>query len=182
VNRDDSVKRLKLDKLKKEEQDAKLTQDPQYIRGLVLAGAKYLFPEFCGLIFFKAMGREVHDRCVHLLRTKSMKALSEDRDIEPARKAVTQDDYELDDVVPILWALYLYALDNIIGMTNWRQQFEQAAVRSRFNYSDFNRRMLFQQLENLDKVYQKRAVPTAWSEGMEKHKGIFNYVRATTIR
>jgi hypothetical protein len=39
--------------------------------------------------------------------------------------------------------------------------------------------MLFQQLESLDKVYQKRAVPTPWSEGMERHKSIFKYVRET---
>ena len=50
-NRDDGINRLRLINLKKEEQDARLAQDEIYIRGLVLAGAKYLFPEFCGLYF-----------------------------------------------------------------------------------------------------------------------------------
>ena len=177
-HRDDCVRRMKLEKLRKEDQDARLAEDPTYIRGLVLSGAKYLFADFCGLILFRALGTEMHGKAGKLLQTKSMVPLLENRDLEPARGMIDRGEFRVDDPVPILWPLYLYCLSNIIEMPNWRQQFEQAAVRSRFNYSDFNRNALFNQLDSIDKVYQRRPLPTEWSEGMETHKGIFNYIRA----
>jgi hypothetical protein len=85
---------------------------------------------------------------------------------------------KLGDVFAVLWGLYNYCLENIIEQASWRQQFEQAAVRSRFNYSEYNRKALFGELENLDRVYQKRPLPHPWSEGIEKYRGIFSYVRA----
>jgi hypothetical protein len=52
------------------------------------------------------------------------------------KAVLAEDEYEISDVVSVLWGLYNYCLENIIAQTSWRQQFEQAAVRSRFNYSD----------------------------------------------
>jgi hypothetical protein len=165
-----------LEKLKKEDQDAKLVQDAVYIRGLVLAGAKYLFVDFCGLVLFRALGPELYTSTDRILNTKSMKPLLTDRDLEPMRTALQNDDFQEADVVTVLWGLYNACLENIIEQSSWRQQFEQAAVRSRFNYSDYNRKALFSELENLDRVYQKRSIPRPWSEGMEKNKGIFAYI------
>jgi hypothetical protein len=153
-----------------------LVQDESYIRGLVLAGAKYLFVDFCGLIFYRALGSQLHEAAIDILNTKSMKPIFTDHDFAPFQRVITEADFVQNDVVAVLWGLYNYCLENIIGQTTWRQQFDQAAVRSRFNYSDYNRKSLYAQLENLDQVYQKRPVPQPWSEGIEKHKGIFKYV------
>jgi len=60
---------------------------------------------------------------------------------------IDRGEFDVDGSVPILWALYLYCLSNIVEMPNWRQLFEQASVRSRFNYSDFNRNALFNGLD-----------------------------------
>ena len=119
---------------------------------------------------------------VDILNTKSMKPIFLDRDFAPMQKALNQMEFGQDDVITVLWGLYNYCLEVIIGQANWRQQFDQAAVRSRFNYSDFNRKALFGQLETLDKVYQKRPFPQEWSEGIEKSKGIFNYVTKQLLR
>jgi hypothetical protein len=175
-HRDDAIKRLRLEKLKKEDQDAKLVQDAAYIRGLVLAGAKYLFVDFCGLVLFRALGPAVYGSADRILNTKSMKPMFTDKDLEPMRTALQNDDFQEDDLITVLWGLYNACLENIIEQASWRQQFEQAAVRSRFNYSDYNRKALFGELENLDRVYQKRSIPRPWSEGIEKNKGIFSYV------
>jgi hypothetical protein len=171
------VKRLRLERETKEAQDAKLVQDALYNRGLVLAGAKYLFVDFCGLVLFRALGASIYDNASRLLQTKSISPVFLDRDIEPMKTVLANGDFEPADVFAVLWGLYNYCLENIIEQSSWRQQFEQAAVRSRFNYSDYNRRVLFAQLENLDRVYQKRRIPQPWSEGIEEHKGIFAYIR-----
>ena len=97
-------------------------------------------------------------------------------DFLPLRKVIEAGEFDKQDVIAVLWGLYNYCLENIIGQTTWRQQFDQAAVRSRFNYSEYNRKSVFAQMENLDRVYQKRAIPQPWSEGIEKSKGIFEYV------
>lgn len=176
-NRDDAIKRLKADKLKKEDQDAKLSEDSVYTKGLVLAGAKYLFPEFCGLLLFRALGKEMHTIGPKLVATKSMKSMVAERSFETIRKAIETEEFEDGDFFAIAWALYNFCLEQIIGLPSWRQQFEQAAVRSRFNYSEFNRRELYKQLEALDKVYQKRPFPAPWSQGFEERKGIFAYFK-----
>lgn len=175
-NRDEAVKRLRIEGLKKEDQDARLVQDGGYIRGLVLAGAKYLFVDFCGFILFRALGSEVYEQAPRLLLGRSMRPMFESRDLGTFEAVIASDDYQPDDVFAVLWALYNYCLENIVEQASWRQQFEQAAVRSRFNYSEYNRRALFAQLENLDRVYQKRPLPQPWSEGIEKSRGIFSYV------
>jgi hypothetical protein len=177
-NRDDAVERLRIQNLKKEDQDAKLVQDPAYIRGLVLAGAKYLFVEFVGMILFTALSDQVYDKAPAILKSRSMAAMFKERDIKPMRTVYENDDYKEDDLIPTLWAVYNYCLENLVNQTSWRQQFEQAAVLSRFNYSDYNRRTLYGELINLDTVYQKRAYPTPWSEGIEKARGIFAYAAA----
>ncbi len=93
-NRDDAVRRHRLDKEKKEAQDARLVQDGAYIRGLVLAGAKYLFVDFCGLVLFRALGASLYDNAARLLQTKSMKPMFSERDIEPMKAVLADDDYE----------------------------------------------------------------------------------------
>jgi hypothetical protein len=93
-NRDEAVKRLKLEKLKKEDQDAQLVRDGSYIRGLVLAGAKYLFVDFCGLILFRVLGASIYDVAGNLLQTRSMKPVYTMRDLEPMRNVLLKDDFE----------------------------------------------------------------------------------------
>jgi hypothetical protein len=55
------------------------------------------------------------------------------------RTVIENGDFREDDLIPVLWAVYTYCLENLVNQTSWRAQFEQAAVRSRFNYSDYNR-------------------------------------------
>jgi hypothetical protein len=178
-NRDEAVRRLKLERLKKEEQDAKLSEDSGYTKGLVLAGAKYLFAEFCGLILFRSLGKEAHQIGPKLISTKSMRPIVKERDFNQLKRSVTVEEFEAGDFFAITWALYNFCLEQIIGLPAWRQQFHQAAVRSRFNYSEFNRTELMKQLESLDKVYQKRPFPASWSQGFEEAKGIFAHFRAS---
>jgi hypothetical protein len=175
-HRDDCVARLKLENLKKEDQDAKLMGDARYVRGLVLAGAKYLFGEFVGLVLFRALGAKVHEAGPKLLNTRSMRPVFEHRDFEVLKSSIESDTYVDGDVFAILWALYANCIENIVDIASWRQQFEQAAVRSRFNYSEFNRKKIYEHLESLDKVYQKRPFPQPWSHGFERCNGIFRYV------
>ena len=87
-NRDEAVRRLKLEKLKKEEQDAKLAEDAVYTKGLVLAGAKYLFSEFCGLVLFRSLGAKFHNIGPKLASTKSLKPIIKGRDFDPLLKTV----------------------------------------------------------------------------------------------
>jgi hypothetical protein len=65
---------------------------------------------------------------------------------------VKAEEFDSTDFVSISWALYNFCLEQIIGLSSWRQQFQQAAVRSRFNYSEFNRVEVYKQLESLDTV------------------------------
>lgn len=175
-HRESAVKRLRLEKSPKDEQDAQLLQDTDYIRGLVLAGAKYLFIDFCGLVLFRALSNDIYYYSERILRSRSMRHIYLDRNVEPIQKYIDSEDYPESDLVLVLWALFNYCLENIIEQASWRQQFEQAAVRSRFNYSEYNRKTLFNEVENLDRVYQRRPIPRPWSEGFEKNKGVFAYV------
>jgi hypothetical protein len=178
-NRDEAVKRLKLERLTKEDQDAKLSEDSVYTKGLVLAGAKYLFAEFCGLVLFRSLGKEIHQIGPKLCATKSMRPIVKDRDFSQLKRSISVEEFEPGDFFAIAWALYNFCLEQIIGLPAWRQQFQQAAVRSRFNYSEFNRTELIKQVESLDKVYQKRAFPASWSQGFEESKGIFAHFKAS---
>jgi hypothetical protein len=104
-NRDDTVKRLKLEKLKKEEQDAQLVRDSLYTRGLVLAGAKYLFVDFCGLVFFRALGLGLYTAANWILHSRSLKPFFEARDISFIQSVIKADDYKVDDVIAVLWGV-----------------------------------------------------------------------------
>jgi hypothetical protein len=132
------------------------------------------------MILFTALGDQLHNNFSAILKSRSMAAMFKERDIKPMRTVIENGDFREDDLIPVLWAVYTYCLENLVHQTSWRAQFEQAAVRSRFNYSDYNRRALYGELINLDTVYQKRAYPTPWSEGIEKARGIFAYAAAAT--
>src|SRR3954454_4508110 len=61
-------------------------------------------------------------------------------DIGDLRSLKTLKDYTQFDLLNVLWELYEYVFGVVVDNTSWRQQFSQAAVRSRFNFSEYNRR------------------------------------------
>jgi hypothetical protein len=124
------------------------------------------------------VGNKFHHIGPKLTSTKSLRPILKERDFDPLLATIKAEDFDSTDFVSISWALYNFCLEQIIGLSSWRQQFQQAAVRSRFNYSEFSRVELYKQLESLDRVYQKRAFPKPWSEGFEEANGIFAHYRA----
>jgi hypothetical protein len=77
-----------------------------------------------------------------------------------------------------MWELYEHCISVIVENSSWRQKFSQAAVRSRFNYSEYNRKMLLNELVQFDKIFARRELFKTWTEGFEKNKGIFKYVQS----
>ncbi len=109
-NRESSVKRLKLDGRKREEQDVALNDDAQYLSGLIRTSASMLFTEFCGLVLFKALGDELYQYIPQLLKNSDLRDVFEKLDVERIRTTVFSDEPSPKDtdVFSILWLTYVY--------------------------------------------------------------------------
>jgi len=71
----------------------------------VLAGAKYLFPEFCGVVLFRSLGKEAHQIGPKLFATKSMRPIVKDRDFNPITKSISLEEFDdSTDFFAIAWA------------------------------------------------------------------------------
>ncbi|MBM4274473.1 MAG: hypothetical protein FJ134_08445 [Deltaproteobacteria bacterium] len=176
ANRDEACARLKIGEKTREEQDIALAKDTEYLRNVILRAWSYLFPEFVGLVLFRAFGEQVYYKGKKLLLNRSLAAINKERDFEGVIEKIRTEQYENDDFLVVMWNLFVYCADRLVN-SPWLESWKQARNRTRFNYSAETRKRLKQELEEADRYLSKDQITRTWAVGLNRSKGVFSFAR-----
>ena len=177
-NREKACQRAGLDPIAtpKEIIDAELAQDLDYLVEQVLSAMTFVFVEVFGYILYKALSERVHDVGFALLGNGSMRSIKDTEDYENASKAIRTQNIEADDLAAIAWHSFRHVIDLLMAGP-WKQAYQTARNRTRFNHSIETRRRIFKELDNLDQFLKKTQLTRPWAASIPSGQGLYDYFR-----
>lgn len=175
-NLDRTCERLGIvpNEIPKEELDVTLANDADYMFEQILSGMSYVFVEFLGYILYQAFGEHVHDIGFHLLRNGSFEYLKNTNDFQSVVQQVRNEDSKPHDSLVVAWFAFRHTMRNLVAGP-WRQSYQAARNRTRFNHSIDTRKQVYNQLIELDKFMCKTQLTYLWASSIPAEKGLFRY-------
>ncbi len=175
-NRDRACQRLGInpEETPKEELDVTLAGDNEYLFEQVLSGMSYVFVEFFGYILYRAFDAQVHDIGFPLLRNGSLAFLKETYDLSTVVPRVRSETTEPHDLLVVAWFAFRHTVNNLMAGP-WKQSYQTARNRTRFNHSTQTRTHLYRELNELDKFMSRTQLTYVWASSIPAEKGLFQY-------
>lgn len=182
-NREKAAKRLGIEtgKVPREQVQALLLKDNEFIRGQVLNGMSFEFAELLGFILYRALGADLAVAGPNILSNGSFPSLSEQLDFDLVKKRIWDQEFEEKDVLAVVWWVFLHVLDEMIG-GGWRSSYLVASNKIRFLHSSETRKRLHEGAVQLHKFTERTELTRTWAVGMKPGKGLFGLVRAALVK
>lgn len=178
-SRNEAMDRLGISpKRPREEIDAQLLQDHEFIKNRALRGMSYLFVDFLGYILFGIFGPDIHKIGHGLLKTTSLKQCFGSGSAEPLQQAVREESVEADDLLVVAWFVFDHIVTTLLG-GGWKESYLSAVNRSRFNYSRDTRLRFFKEFTELEKFMEKTQVTKIWAVHIKPQTNISTFFRST---
>lgn len=160
----------------KEELENKLVRDEDYLLEQVISGMSFVFVEFFGYLLYHALGSKIHDSGRQLLENRSLKYLKETGDLESVVSKARQQKIEAGDLLLIAWFAFRHTIHQLMAGP-WKQSYQTARNRSRFNHSVDTRTRIYKQVNELDKFMEKSQLTQVWAANIPSQTGLFQYFR-----
>jgi hypothetical protein len=177
-NRQRTIDRLGISpsELTREQVEARLIEDDDYLLEQVLSAMAYLFVDFTGYILYRAFGAEVHDLGKRILARGSLASLAKTADSVQVSAAVREEDVDGADPLALSWHAFRHTLSQLLAGP-WRQSYLTARNRTRFNYQSSTRQRIFEQLDALDKFMSRSQLTQPWAVGIPAKTGIYAHFK-----
>jgi hypothetical protein len=176
-NRDDAVARLRIEGRSRAEQDKHLTEDREYLQGMLLRSMLFLFVEFFGYLMLDAYGKLVHQKSPKLLRNGSIGEVWKTGDITKVRQDFYERKYADNDILPVAWELYRHCVSQMVDNRSWLRERQQAPNVSKFTYSAKTRDPLFDELRATGEILERRGLNRVWSQPLNEAKSTKAYIQ-----
>jgi hypothetical protein len=163
------------------EVDARLSLDDKFVLNQALKGMSFLFIEFVGFVFFRALGKEMHQYGQRVLKNHSLALLANDYDIETVRERINTETNDPYDVLAVLWFVFVETIEDMLN-SSWGSSYRAANIKVRFIYSKETRERLHREIQNTDEYMKKRTVKKPWAIGVEEGQGLFDFVRGCILK
>ena len=187
-NRDDIRKRLgkeinkilgvnDITQLNAQEVDGKLFEaDNHFALNQVLRYMPFLFTDFVGFILFESLGQNIHQYGREIISNHSFDIMRREFDIEPIKQKINAANFKKNDVLTILWLLFLDIMEDWMN-GEWKQSYRNADRKARFVLSKETRNRLYKEVVEKDRFMQKRPLTKFWALGVKEHQGLFDFTR-----
>lgn len=175
-NREQACERLGIDpnQIPKEQLDSRLAADDEYLLEQVLSAMSYVFVDFLGYVLFRSVGEIIHDKGFKLLTNGSFKHLKETGDYDQLVQGTRAGVVEQDDILAIIWFAFRHTIDQLMA-GQWKQSYQTARNRTRFNHSNDTRTRILRQIDELDKFMSRSQLTQVWAAGIPSRVGLFRY-------
>lgn len=158
----------------REQVEAQLLQDEDYLLEQVLSGLSWLFVDSLGYLLYRACGDSVHEVGKRLLADGSLAALAKGADFDAVAATVRNEEAEPSDILPVAWYAFRHTLGQLLAGP-WRQSYLTARNRTRFNYQNSTRQKVYEQLDNLDRFMTKAQLTQPWAAGIPAKTGLYSH-------
>ena len=146
----------------------------------VLRYMPFLFTDFVGFILFQSLGEELHNYGRNIISNHSYNSLKEEYDFEPIKESIKNDDFEVNDLLVVLWLIFYDKVEDWIN-SEWKQNYRNADRKIRFILSKETRNKLFNVINDLDKFMKKRTLTKSWAIGVKENQGLFEFIKEVII-
>jgi hypothetical protein len=181
-NKNAAIERMSLNQnLAKDDLESKLAKDHEYVKWQVISGMSLLFVEFFGYVIFSAFQNDLKRPAGTILMNGSLQRLASSLAYEDVEAHVTQSSFEEDDVLPVIWNLFIYAVDELVG-SGWMDGYRQATSRNRYTYHIDTRKRLHKTVQDVHVYTVKRQLIKPWASGIKVGSGLFGFVRDALAR
>lgn len=85
--------------------------------------------------------------------------------------------YDDDDTIIMLFSLWYYLVSRLVGDPAWRASYDAATVKTRFLYSESNRKRVAQELNTIETMTKKLKLGQAWSGNFDLASGVVAYLQ-----
>ena len=176
-NKNAAIERMNLNaSLPKDELETRLAKDHEYVKWQVISGMSLLFVEFCGYVLFSAFSNDLRQPAGAILQNGSLHQLQTSLAYEEVADRVAQSSFEEDDILPTMWHLFIYAVDELVG-SGWMDGYRQATSRNRYTYSSDTRKRLHKTVQDVHQYTVKRQLIKPWASGIKVGPGLFGFIR-----
>ncbi len=160
--------------------DAKLSDDDEYVLNQALKNMSLLFTEFVGYVFFESIGERLHSVGERILGNGSFQYLSENYQLDIVRDRVFDGDFKDNDLLIILWLVFHDLVRDMVTM-NWGTGYKTAPVKKDYIFSEETRRRLYNGFEDQNKFMKKRILPKPWATGIKEGNNVCDFVRVLVL-
>jgi hypothetical protein len=176
-NRQVACERLGLDpaQVSKEQLELRLAEDGDYLLEQVLSAMSFVFVEFFGYMLYKAVGHKIHNMGWRLTRNGSLRYLFETNDFDTVARKTREGHYEQDDLVAIAWWVFRHTIEQLMGGA-WKQSYQTARNRTRFNHSIDTRRRIYKQLDQLNDFMERSQLTQVWAAGIPPQTRLYQFI------
>lgn len=176
-NRQLACERLALDPtvVSREELDLGLAEDDVYLLEQVLSAMSFVFVEFFGYMLYRALGERIHDAGSRLLGNGSLKQLYETGDFDTVAQKMRLEEFEQDDLVAIAWSVFRHCIEQLMGGA-WKQSYQTARNRTRFNHSTDTRMRIYRELDQLNDFMQRTQLTRVWAAGIPPQTSLYRHI------
>ena len=180
-NREESVRRLALEKQSRNDQEAALAKDQDYLRGVILRGMLQLFVDFFGYTMFSAFGDSVHEQFGALLKNHSFRKAAETGDFHTVVDDLRSGNYDPNDVLIVVWEFYNHCVAQMISGA-WLAQWRDTANRSKFIYGEPTRKSLIAEVLNAEPIFKRGMLVRIWTQRVNEAGGISQFLRQAVAK
>lgn len=178
-NREAALERLKRGSgpVAADDQDVeiKLARDQEYLLELAIAGMTFVFVDFLGFLLFEAVGERVHEAGDKLLSSGCLKRLAQSNDFTWVPSYVRECQFEPTDVLCLGWHAFRSTLEQLLG-TPWKELYQSARNRSRFNHSAENRRQILDRFKQINQFMERTTLMETWATGIPLKTGLVRHL------
>jgi len=171
---------LEVDDIKKLntlELDGKLFElDGLFALNHALRYMPFLFTDFVGFIFYKALGKNIHSHGHAILSNHSFDIMSRELDIESIKQKIQTETFEKNDLLVVLWLMFRDKIEDWMN-GEWKQSYRNADRKPRFVLSKETRNRLYKEVIESDRFMQKRSLQKSWAIGVEPNQGLFEFIK-----
>lgn len=162
----------------KEEVDAQLSKDGEYLLGLALSGLSYTFVEYFGYCLYRALGENIYNVGKKLLGNGVLANMDKDLSFKDARQLVDSQSFGKDDLLCVVWHSFRHVLNEMMSGF-WSESFRSSTNRSRFVAQKETRQKILKGMLDLNDYTKQVEMTRIWASGIKVGRGLFGFIEDT---
>ena len=175
------IRKYGLEKLTKEQQQANLLEQADYLAELMMVSAPLTFVELCGYVFLKSVNGNYDNFANSVLSSPGFKEVFEAKDYNKIKDSISDETIEEGDFFVGMYFLWKYMWEEMASSSVWRGAMLADSSRPSFAHKRENRSKMLERVNELERVIQTSALNKPWSMNFDKHKTIISIIRKSMV-
>lgn len=171
------IENLELERLTKEQQNAELYKDPEYLSHLMMCSSPFLFVEMFGYAFFKVPPKRRAFAAEAILSKTDFKRIYEKKDYSWLKGHIERDP-DKHELFGAYFKLWSYILSELAESGPFRDELLNASSRPSFLHGTQTRKRIIDRMLELDgQINRKGSLDKPWSAPFDEYGSVSGAIK-----